>query len=317
MGILDGIRIVDLTTGLSGPAATRLLAEQGADVIKVEGPGGDLVRGTAAFATWNRSKSGVVLDIDQPEGRRQLQGLLATADVLVHGLRPSKALSVGLDAATLASSAPDLIVCTVGGFPIDHPDAERPGYDILIQARSGAMDEVWGARRGPIFLRLPVPSWATMYLVASGILARLIVRDRSGQAGPVHTSLYQGMMAVLTMLWNRAEHPTPLLTAKAPLQKGTEGTPGLSMFECACGGWLQTQLGYSEHPLIVETLAEMGEEPIEIRAHAYGSSPRDPAGRLQEEKKGRVVAGVLRRRRPGRSGCGVGVSLSRRAGEGQ
>jgi crotonobetainyl-CoA:carnitine CoA-transferase CaiB-like acyl-CoA transferase len=262
-GILDGIRIVDCSSGLAGPVATHLLAEVGAEVIKVETPGGDHVRPSAAFATWNRSKKGVVLDLHDESGRANLDQLLATADVLVHGFRPSEARARGLDDASLAERHPHLIVSAITGYPVNHPDAERPGWDILVQARTGAMTEVDGARPGPIFLRFPLPSWAAVYLAASGILARLIVRQRTGTAGPAHTSLYQGMMAVLAMLWHRGDRITDYMKAKMPLPKGF-AAPAVSLFQCSDGEWLQTLLGYTVHPLVIETCAEIGEEYTEV-----------------------------------------------------
>jgi crotonobetainyl-CoA:carnitine CoA-transferase CaiB-like acyl-CoA transferase len=262
-GILDGIRIVDCSSGLAGPVATHLLAEVGADVIKVEPPEGDHVRPSAAFATWNRSKRGIVLDLHDEDGRAKLDHLLATADVLVHGFRPSEALARGLDDAGLIERHPHLIVAAITGYPANHPDAERPGWDVLVQARTGAMTEVDGARPGPIFLRFPLPSWAAVYLAASGILARLIVRQRTGQAGAAHTSLYQGMMAVLAMLWHRGERITDYMKAKMPLPKGF-AAPAVSLFQCSDGEWLQTLLGYTVHPLVIETCAEIGEEYTEV-----------------------------------------------------
>ena len=139
------------------------------------------------------------LDLDDDGDRLRFDRLLAGADVLVHGFRPSRAHELGLDDAALAQRHPHLIASAVTGYPSNHPDAELPGWDILVQARSGAMWEVDGARPGPIFLRLPVPSWSTCYLVTVGILARLLVRHRTGQVGPAHTSLLQGMLSVLSL----------------------------------------------------------------------------------------------------------------------
>ena len=260
-GILDGINVVEMASGLAGPLAARLLAEQGAEVIKVEPLDGDLMRTEAAFASWNRSKKSVMLDIDRPDDLRQLHALVARADVFIHCLRPARARAVGLGDRELAARYPNLIVAAVLGYPVDHRDVDQPGYDILVQARTGVMDEVVGNREGPIFLRFPLPSWPTAYLAAIGILARLVVREQTGRAGPAHTSLLQGTAALATMLWNRAERPSEALRAKVPLPKHEHGM-ALSMFECADGEWLQTLLGYTEHPLTLETLAEMGEEPI-------------------------------------------------------
>jgi crotonobetainyl-CoA:carnitine CoA-transferase CaiB-like acyl-CoA transferase/predicted small metal-binding protein len=270
--ILDGIRIVDLSFGLAGPLATRLLAEAGADVIKVEPPSGDPLRGQPAFSSWNRSKRSVVLDPAKPDGRAGLFALLAGADVLVHGFRPSKARALGLDDAALAARFPALIVSSVTGYPIDHDDAERPGWDILVQARSGAMDEQKGFRPGPIFLRFPLPSFGALHLVASGIVARLILRGRDGPSGAAHTSLLQGVLAILAMLWNRAERPSGLMEAKMPLPKPSPG-PALTLFQCADGKWVQSMPGYVSLPLFEETLLAMGGTPPHPQANLLELRP--------------------------------------------
>ncbi|GAB2982190.1 CoA transferase [Amycolatopsis acidiphila] len=133
--ILAGLRVLDLSCGLAGPVAAQILAEAGADVIKVEPPGGELTRSRhpSAFRTWNRSKRGVLLDLDSPA----LRSLLASADVLVHSLRPATARRHELDDETLGTRCPRLVVCGAGGWPPGHRDAGRAGYDLLVQAREG------------------------------------------------------------------------------------------------------------------------------------------------------------------------------------
>ena len=129
-GILDGIRILDMSSGIPGPVATMLLAEAGADVVKVEPPGGDpMRRATPGFVTWNRSKRSVTVDLSDARDRAALDDLLAGSDVLVHGLRPSVARRHELDDDTLAARFPALVTCAVLGYPIGHPDAERPGFE--------------------------------------------------------------------------------------------------------------------------------------------------------------------------------------------
>lgn len=104
--ILDGVRIVELASGLAVPVASRMLAEAGADVIKVEPPQGDPLRERVAFASWNRSKRSVVLDINTDDGRAKLSELLETADVFVHEFTPTHAAELGLDDATLRERHP-------------------------------------------------------------------------------------------------------------------------------------------------------------------------------------------------------------------
>ncbi|AZG45470.1 CoA transferase [Gordonia insulae] len=261
--ILEGIRIIDLASGLAGPMATRLLAEAGADVIKIEHPEGDPIREhhPAAFSNWNRSKRSIVLDLNTQQGRDHLLGLLAEADILVHGFSPARAAALGLDDQTLSQHNQHLIVSAVTGYMRTHPDAEKPGYEVLVQAQTAMMDEQMGHDDGPTHLRLPLASWTAAYLAASGILARLILRQRTGKAGPAHTSLQQGAYAAMGCFWNREEHPTEFLIAKIPLPKRM-AFPAITLFRCADGRWIQTLGGFMENPLVIETIAMMGEEYV-------------------------------------------------------
>src|SRR5829696_4884706 len=141
MPILDDLIVVDASWGISGPVAAMFLADAGARVVKVEPPGGDPLRWSPGFATWNRRKHSVVLDVGDAADRDQLHDLLRDADVFLHGLTPTRAAQLGLDDHALTESYPRLVVAGVTGYPVDHPDAERPAHDILVQARSGLMDE--------------------------------------------------------------------------------------------------------------------------------------------------------------------------------
>ncbi len=255
--ILDGIRIVELASGLAVPVATRMLAEAGADVIKIEPPQGDPLRSRVAFASWNRSKRSVVLDITTDDGRAKLADILDTADVFVHELTPSRAAELGLDDAGLRERHAHLIVSSVIGYPVDHPDCERPAHDLLVQARSGLMGEIWGYREGPIAMRFPLPSWAAASLAAAGIVARLIQRDDTGRIGSIHTSLLQGMLNTASLAWNNAENPIPAL-----ILNKYEAPPQLAMYQCSDGVWLQMmnpgeRIDVNAIPLVVEVAAGM------------------------------------------------------------
>lgn len=176
-GILEGIRIVDMSTGIAGPVATMLLAEVGADVVKVEGPTPGSDRALPGFRTWNRSKRSAVVDLDTDAGSAQLETLLAGADVLVHELGPAAARAAGLDDVALAGRHPQLIVSSVLSWPANHPDANLPVDEGLAMARLGILDEQlpW-LREGPTYLRFPLGSWGAVYTAATGIVARLVSR---------------------------------------------------------------------------------------------------------------------------------------------
>jgi crotonobetainyl-CoA:carnitine CoA-transferase CaiB-like acyl-CoA transferase len=232
------------------------LAEAGAQVLKIEPPSGDPLRWSPGFATWNRNKRSVILDIREETAVSRLHDLLAAADVFIHGLTPDRAASVGLDDQSLMRRYPGLIICAVTGYPAGHPAAQRPGHDILVQARSGLMDEQIVDRPGPAFSRVPLPSWAAAYLSAIGILARLHHRDRTGLGGPAHTSLLQGALACLSTIWNDTERPSDRMAQKLPLPK--RANP--HTFQCADGTWIQVNALYPSVPLLTESLLELGVE---------------------------------------------------------
>ena len=254
--ILDGIRIVEMCTGIPGPVGALLLAEAGADVVKVEPPGGDAMRASPGFKTWNRSKRSVVLDLGNAGDRKSLDELLAGADVLMHGMRPGVASRHRLDDATLARQFPQLVVCSVLGYPVGHADADRPGHDILVQARMGLMDEQLGSREGPTFMRLPIPSWGAAYLSAIGVLARLRARDRDGCGGVAHTSLLQGALAPMMQYWARAENPSPRFAFGLPKNMSS------GLYECADGSWIhmmgrfEAVIQIPEAAAVIEALTE-------------------------------------------------------------
>jgi crotonobetainyl-CoA:carnitine CoA-transferase CaiB-like acyl-CoA transferase len=249
-GILDGIRVIDMSTGIAGPVATMLLAEVGADVVKIELPTPGRDRDEPGFRTWNRSKRSVAVDLSSDDGKAALEQLLGAADVLVHQLGPTAAKAAGLDDAALADRHPNLIVSSVLSWPANHPDADRPVDETLAMARLGIFDEQLPWRRsGPTFLRFPLGSWGAVYTAATGIVARLISRGRTGRAGPAHTSLVQGSMVPMGMHWSRAETPSPALAAGMPKEgRGSQST----IYECGDGQWMHVM----GNPMLVPRLAQ-------------------------------------------------------------
>ena len=242
-----------MSDGIAGPIATLLLAEAGADVVIVEPPEGKTTRSASGFRTWGRSKRSVVLDVDTAEGRATLDQLLAAADVLVHNFGPSRAAELSLDDNSLAHDHPDLIACSLLSWPANHADADLPVEELLAMARLGVLDEQQGHRDGPVFLRFPIGNWSSAYLLAIGIMARLLVRERTGNAGPVHTSLAQGGLVPMAMHWQRAETPSPSLEWGMP-KSNTMAT----LFECADGVWIHHMGRTEQSPLMLEVIEELG-----------------------------------------------------------
>lgn len=244
MDALAGTRILDLTRGISGPAGILLLAEHGADVVKVEPPGGDPHRAYPAYRVWNRSRRSVALDLKSAEGKEQFLGLLGTADVLAESFRPGAMAALGLDYESLADRFPQLIYLSVPAYPSDSRNATRPGWDALVQARSGQQYEQPGWRPGPTFLASPLPSIGALYLVPTAILAALHAREGTGRGQRVETSLYQGVLAFTTMLWVHAEHHQS--RAQAVMTKTyPPGVHQAEVMECA-DGWIQVLPGSSQ-----------------------------------------------------------------------
>jgi len=235
-GALEGIRVVDLTTGVAGPLAAMVLSDYGADVVKVEPPGGDPMRSYGGYVVWNRGKRSVVLDLDEAADRARFVELLATADVLVEGCTPGTMAAWGLDHPTLAEQLPGLVYCSVTGYPRTTAAAQRPGYDLLVQARTGQQYEQPGWRVGPIYLYAPLPSLATSYLVLEAVLAGLYAREVTGRGQWVETSLHQGVLAFTTQLWQDPEDPGPNFW-------GIPRDPQPGVFECADGLWVHSMHG--------------------------------------------------------------------------
>jgi crotonobetainyl-CoA:carnitine CoA-transferase CaiB-like acyl-CoA transferase len=259
--ILGGLRVVELSSSHAASVAGLLLAEAGADVIKIEPPTGDPMRATTAFETWNRSKRSkrsVVLALATEAGRTDLNRLLAGADVLLHDLTQTEAAGFGLDDVDLGASYPELVIGSVPGYPTGHPDENRRAEELLVQARSGLMDEQMGHRDGPIAIRQPMASWAATYLLAIGVMTRLLTRERTGRGGAVQTSVYQGALGVLGMFWLRAENPIPLL-----IETKYDFPPSVASYECSDGRWVQimnpgNRIDIGAIPLVQQGLAEAG-----------------------------------------------------------
>ncbi len=205
-GALDGVRIVDLTTMISGPIATMMLADQGADVIKVEPKTGDLVRvlgpakgdRTATFLAANRNKRSVVLDLKSNEGLEALKKLVSTADVVVQNFRPGAAERMGIGEAALRKERPDLIYVSISGFGETGPYAKKRVYDPVIQALSGLAAIQADRDTGrPRMIRTIIPDKLTAVTAAQAMTAALFARERSGEGQHIKLSMLDAMIAFL------------------------------------------------------------------------------------------------------------------------
>src|SRR5215510_9223344 len=207
-GPLDGIRIIDLTSMLSGPWATMILADQGADVIKVEEPrSGDHTRAygnrrhgfSASFLNLNRNKRSIGLDLKTSQGVELLKRLSQSADVLVQNFRPGVVERLGIDEAAIRKVAPNIVYVSINGFGEKGPYAHKPVYDPIVQAFSGLTTVQTGADdRRPRLIRTVLPDKLTAVTAAQAIAAALVGRLRSGKGQHVRLAMLD---AVLAFLW--------------------------------------------------------------------------------------------------------------------
>jgi crotonobetainyl-CoA:carnitine CoA-transferase CaiB-like acyl-CoA transferase len=233
---LDGIKVLDLSRVLAGPWCTQILADLGADVIKIERPGvGDDTRTwgppfikdadgndtdqASYFTACNRNKRSVTIDMATPEGQALLKQMAAEADIVVENFKTGGLAQYGLDQESLRAANPRLIYCSVTGFGHDGPYAERAGYDLMIQAMTGMMsitgrpDDVPGG--GPLRVGVALTDLFTGVYASTAILAALQVRDRTGEGQHIDMALLDVGMAILA---NQAS--AFLNTGKAPQRQG-------------------------------------------------------------------------------------------------
>jgi len=203
---LANIRVVDFTSGPAGGQCTTVLADFGAEVIKVEPPTGDRFRSLAASPFWLRGKQSVVLDLADDEGPAQARALAATADVVVVSGPPSRLRSWGLD-ASLRDEFPGLVHCTISGWGTHGPYAELSGYEGVVAAKFGRMAsfEVQLAQDRPVYAAVQVATHVTSQTAAQGVLAALIQRQQTGTGAAVEASLVQALMLfdLVDLLWHQ------------------------------------------------------------------------------------------------------------------
>lgn len=202
-GPLNGVRILDLTSVLVGPYATQILGDLGADVLKVESPAGDNVRGIgpmrhpgmgAIFLHANRSKRSIVLDLKAPDGRQALLDLARNADVLIHNVRPRAMARLGLSYDDLAAVNPSIIYAAVTGFGQDGPYAEKPAYDDLIQGAAAIPTLIADSSGGdPRYVPATMADRTVGLHAVYAVAAALFHRERSGEGQEIEIPMFEAM----------------------------------------------------------------------------------------------------------------------------
>jgi crotonobetainyl-CoA:carnitine CoA-transferase CaiB-like acyl-CoA transferase len=237
--VLTGLRVVEIGQYIAAPFVATIFADQGADVVKVERPGGDPYRRDAArFAAWNRGKTSVTIDLRAAEGRTQLLELIDGCDVLVENLRPGSMARLGIGLDGLRRSFPRLVTCSISAYGGDGPARDDPGWEPLVHARAGAQQGLFTGDR-PQWLPFPMASVAAALLGVIGVGAALVKRETTGYGQHVETSLLEALLFLNAgALFHRPRHPPAIVRAG--------GTPVLRLYETSDGRAMQVNLSGTE-----------------------------------------------------------------------
>jgi formyl-CoA transferase len=284
---LEGIRVLDVTQVMAGPFCAMQLCDMGADVIKVEPPGGDSTRrmagarGTdsAGFNAVNRGKRGIVLDLKTRAGQDAFKRLVKTTDVLIENYRPSVMQTFGLDYASLAPGHPSLIYASISGYGQTGPNAQKGGFDLIAQGVSGLMSVTGEPGRPPVKVGVPLTDLAAGLFALSAILAALHYRARSGRGQYIDTSLVEAGIAL--SVWEAAQYFSEGVTPE-PLGSAHRMFAPYQAIRCADG---YITLGAANDRLFQWTCELLG-HPEWMRDPAYANDT------LRVRNRARLVAAI-------------------------
>jgi crotonobetainyl-CoA:carnitine CoA-transferase CaiB-like acyl-CoA transferase len=239
-GALEGIRVLDVTQVMAGPFCAMQLCDMGADVIKVEPPGGDSTRRMAgasgtdspAFNAVNRGKRGIVLDLTSAAGQDAFRRLLPGTDVLIENYRPGVMRRFGLDYAALAADHPALVYASISGYGQTGPDAGKGGFDLIAQGVSGLMSVTGEPGRPPVKIGVPLTDLGAALFALSAVLAALHYRGRTGRGQHIDTSLVEAGIAL--SVWESAQYFAEGVTPQ-PMGSAHRRVAPYQAFRCADG----------------------------------------------------------------------------------
>lgn len=279
---LSGIKVLDLCRVVSGPFATMHLGDLGADVVKVEDPrvgdesrryGPPFVNGESSyFLSVNRNKRSCAIDLKSPAGRDAVIALAKAADVVIDNFRPGTLDKWGLSYAALSARNPALIQCSISGFGRTGPDANRPGYDLILQGESGVMDITGDPDGPPTKVGTSIADLVTGLYASQAVLAALMKRERSGVGGRVDVSMLDAMASLLT--FNAGMY---FASGESPKRRGNVH-PTISPYETfeACDGWFN--LGVANDKFWSLFCAVIGRSDLETDPR-FESAPKRAANR--------------------------------------
>lgn len=279
---LEGIRVIDLSLFLPGPHLTMLMADHGAEVIKLEPPGeGEPVRHVGAsqaghtvwFRNTHRGKKSISLDLKDAAQKEALLQLIDTADVMVEGFRPGTVERLGIDYATVAKRNPRIVYCSISAFGQTGPKRLKPAHDLAIQADSGVVSLNLGRDGKPTHPNMPVADMAGSLMALSGILMALYRRDNvvngTGQGDYLDISMQDSLLS-----WTPNVMGIPFAENKSPQvqqQRSFGGGSFYNLYETTDHKWLA--LGGSEHKFVKSLLTALGRPDL----IAAGSTPPGPS----------------------------------------
>lgn len=235
-GALSGIKVLDFGQYIAGPYAAMLLAEQGADVIKIERPQGDPFRKETGFIVWNRSKQGIVLDLKKPEGLKIALDLAKNADVIIENFKPGTADRLGIGYNSVKSINPRIIYCSISGFGTKGPYANLPGYEPIVSSLASIYAEQ-GYATHPLYLVLPLASIYTAVEAAFDVVTGLCVREKTGKGQKIDISMFRAILSTFRQFLVDFEG-----MFRAPWGP-TGPLPLYRPYQCKDGKWFFTGLG--------------------------------------------------------------------------
>jgi crotonobetainyl-CoA:carnitine CoA-transferase CaiB-like acyl-CoA transferase len=235
-GVLDGIKVLDFGQYIAGPFAAMLLAEQGADVIKVERPAGDPLRGEDAFMVWNRSKKGITLDLKKPAGLKIALDLAKKSDVIIENFKPGVADRLGIGYDKIKELNPRAVYCSISAFGAKGPYAGWSGYEQIVSTAATVYTEQ-GLATHPLYVVLPLASLYTAVDAAFDIVTGLCVRETTGKGQKIEASLFRSILSTFRQFNVDFEG-----MFRAPWGP-TGPMPLYRPYQCKDGKWLFTALG--------------------------------------------------------------------------
>ncbi len=205
--LLEGVRVLDFTRVMAGPFATMLLGDLGADVIKIEPPGGDDTRGwgppwigsdSAYFMSANRNKRSIIIDLKKPESKEIIKKLVEKSDIVVENFRPGVAEQLGISYSQLSRINPKIIYCSISGFGQSGPYRDKPGYDLIALAMSGLMSITGEPDRPPVKFGVPIADLTTAIFAALSIVSALYWREKTGKGQYIDMALLDVQVLLLS-----------------------------------------------------------------------------------------------------------------------